>query len=146
MTRSQLLQLYEIEAALISSPEALLGLPALLKAQPGCIKGPIYATLAALDVARHLVCEITGPGSLDLQHAQGCPQEIAASAQPAADASASASMRAQEAVAELASALGVQQPSQEPVFEACWGMLYSAWEAEEAFSRVKVCSCLALAQ
>lgn len=56
----QLLALHDIEAVLLSTAQSLLALPALLALYPQLIQGPIYATVAALDVARHMAEELLG--------------------------------------------------------------------------------------
>lgn len=55
---AQAVRLCDIRAILISRPEGLLGLPMLIRDNPGACDWRVFSTLAALDVARHLASEL----------------------------------------------------------------------------------------
>ncbi|KAG1676917.1 hypothetical protein FOA52_014793 [Chlamydomonas sp. UWO 241] len=59
----QLARLERIHAVLVSSPEGLLGVPALLTGHPDAEYVRVYATLAAIDVARHMAAELADTDS-----------------------------------------------------------------------------------
>uniref|UniRef100_A0A7S3VGZ5 Beta-Casp domain-containing protein n=1 Tax=Dunaliella tertiolecta TaxID=3047 RepID=A0A7S3VGZ5_DUNTE len=126
----QLLECYEIEAALISTPEGMLALPLLLMSSPGLIKGPIYATTAAMDVAKHLFAELLAVScfaSSGMASAGSLQQETAvAGMQPTTCPWLPKLMEA------------VQAKCLDPaVFESCWLDMYDARAAEDCFERIK---------
>lgn len=53
----------DIDSVLISNPRALLALPLLMKQLPDGLRGPIYATSAALLIAQQLVAEMSNATS-----------------------------------------------------------------------------------
>ena len=143
----QLAKLYPIDAILITTPEALLGLPLLTACHPDAERWSVYCTLAALDAAKHLAAELcdvarrvkaTAVASGRQGQAQGQRQghqgqgSSAAFANPTPAGAAWRLPQPQE--------VGWRLPSGcEPwLFDACWHRPYDAQQAAACFARVTV--------
>ncbi len=138
MSCPQLLRVVPIEAALLSTAESILAIAYLTEpshphASP--IQGPVYATVAALDAARHLAKELhaaalaaaTASNHGDRTPENGTAQPVQLSA-----------LRARRAAA---AACGFALPEgAEEVLDACWLPHLDYETFEERISDVKVCN------
>jgi hypothetical protein len=140
MFHLQLLQLHRVEAALITSAECLLALPALMASYPELIQGPIFATVAAVDLAFHYLAELTnspagsGPG-------QCCSDQGDMSDSSTGTGVLEELLLSQLAGGGSASGQDVQAGNlKQHVLRHCWLPVPAYEQAQALLSRVKVSS------
>jgi hypothetical protein len=139
----QLLQLHRVEAALITSAECLLALPALLASYPELIQGPIFATVAAVDLAYHHLADMI---NTDLFSSQGSSySQHASTSEPKCDSRSG--VLAELLLSQLASVRPVPGSTgdlQRQILQRCWLPCPDHHQTQALLSRVKVRGMLSL--
>lgn len=122
----QLLALQDLDAALISTGHAALALPMLLAQQPHAIRGPVYATLAALDIAQHLASELAASAASTLTATAPAVGVCAASCAEAGVGMHGTAVPCSNAA--MAAMLGVSDEQQANMLAHCWRGRDVRWE------------------
>ncbi|KAF5825957.1 hypothetical protein DUNSADRAFT_5672 [Dunaliella salina] len=110
----------------------MLALPLLLMSSTDLIKGPLYATTAAMDVAKHLYAELLA--------ASHSASSVAAGAGTLQQATTAGAAGVQSPTCPWMSKLmeAAQAKCLDPaVFQSCWVDMYDTQAAEDCFGRIK---------